>query len=152
MTTARQRLISLQETTYYHCISRCVHAPGCAEKILTTERVLNIDDSGCWIVYGSCPLSFRSRSPPMPFCQTTIMWCFMFRWIKPLSGQMSKLRNAGCGSTNRYGRYGTPVKYSLPRHRFLDSLQITGSGNRWVSSALCVRFLLIFFQDQTKLQ
>jgi hypothetical protein len=24
MTTARQRLISLQETTYYHCISRCV--------------------------------------------------------------------------------------------------------------------------------
>jgi REP element-mobilizing transposase RayT len=24
MTTARQRLISLQETTYYHCISCCV--------------------------------------------------------------------------------------------------------------------------------
>ncbi|MDH5447299.1 MAG: transposase [Gammaproteobacteria bacterium] len=24
MTTARERLISLQDTSYYHCISRCV--------------------------------------------------------------------------------------------------------------------------------
>jgi hypothetical protein len=99
MTTARQRLISLQErltTTVFHAVHAAL---SCAEKILTTERVLSTDDSGCWNVFGGCPIYFRSTSVPMPFCRTTIMWCSMSRWIKPLSGQMSKWHNAGCGST-----------------------------------------------------
>jgi hypothetical protein len=98
MTTARQRLISLQErlTTVFHAVYAAL---GCAEKILTTERVLSTDDSGCCNVFGGCQIYFRSRSVPMPFCRTTFMWCSMSRWIKPLSGQMSKWHNAGCGST-----------------------------------------------------
>ena len=99
MTQARSKQVSLQDTRYYHLISRCVRrAYLCGEDHHTKQ---SFEHRRQWMVDRIRFLTsvLLLMSPLMRLCQIIIIWLFILMKVKQWHGAMKRFAIVGSSFT-----------------------------------------------------